>query len=57
MITEGWIPTGGATYATGGEYLQAMWRPPMPDNIHNIIERTTESQAIRKQDINDLFST
>jgi len=38
MIDDGWIPAGGLMWYNQ-RYLQAMWRPPMPKDIRNAMEK------------------
>jgi hypothetical protein len=47
MIGDGWMPAGGIAHH-GQLYMQAMWRPPMPDEVKIIMQTASDMEAVTK---------
>lgn len=48
MIKDGWLPAGGIFIRNGRTYSQAMWNPPLPEEIKNCMSKFDKKEAIKK---------
>jgi hypothetical protein len=46
MIKDGWIPCGGLCVDKNDVYYQAMWRPPLPEEIKIHMQNAFASKDI-----------